>query len=488
MCSSPTASCKQVMKQISVRIRMKTFDEKLNIVCEIFENLTSSEQVETIKALLIKCQPPQLNTVQEVLQTQLLYDADFSQFLPQELITKIFSYLSAGELSRVACSNKHWRDVANCDVLWQKFCRDKGWLHYGIDHDLSMEQPSPRSKGSAISSPTFSEDNLIRFPSTLNPTCRWKEVFIRAAHLDKNWATGCYKIALPLRGHRGKVTCIDSDGQIIVSGSTDGTVRVWDVFSGQCLDVINGHSDSVTCLQMMDTEVITGCADSIISVFEISSATCKKILNGHEKGIIDLKCDGKHLVSSAGDFMIRIWSWPSGSCQHILSGHVDEIETLSLYEGLVMSTSWDSSCKLWDINQGICIQTLSGHTEIVFCCQFDDVKAVTGAGDGTLKIWNLTTGECTDTLIGHQDDVYCLQYDEDVIASGSADSTVILWNHSGECLRVMDGHIGVVRCLRLMNGRLVTGGDRKKIMVWDGKVIVVAVDMIAMIWYVCWLS
>lgn len=56
MCSSPTASCKQVMKQISVRIRMKTFDEKLNIVCEIFENLTSSEQVETIKALLIKCQ------------------------------------------------------------------------------------------------------------------------------------------------------------------------------------------------------------------------------------------------------------------------------------------------------------------------------------------------------------------------------------------------------------------------------------------------
>ncbi|KAJ8045001.1 F-box/WD repeat-containing protein 7 [Holothuria leucospilota] len=447
---------------------MRNIDEVLSILQENFDELSDEDQVAVLQKLILKCSLPQLKTLYLTLQP--LIAVDFSHYLPQELISKIFGYLSAEDLSNVACCSKQWRDIANCDVLWHRLCENKGWLHYGTDHDLSSERPfSPSESSSVISSPTFVEENLIHFPSVLSQTCRWKETYIRASHLDKNWETGCYKVAPRLRGHKGKVTCLDSDGQVIVSGSMDSTVRVWDIFTGTCLHILEGHTDSVTCLQLLGSEIITGCADSVIRVYNVSSARCLKKLTGHEEGILRLKCQGGYLVTSAGDKTLRVWSWPSGKCQHTLRGHLDDIETFSLHNGLALSTSWDATCKVWDLAKGICMQTLKGHSEVVFCCQFDMVKAVTGGGDSLVKIWSLTSGTCTHTLEGHKDDVYCLQYDDDVIASGSADSSVRLWNHSGECLREMLEHIGVVRCLSLSNGRLVSGGDRKKIVVWDGK-------------------
>jgi len=35
------------------------------------------------------------------------------------------------------------------------------------------------------------------------------------------------------------------DGGILVSGSTDNTVKVWDASTGQCLSTLLGHSDRV---------------------------------------------------------------------------------------------------------------------------------------------------------------------------------------------------------------------------------------------------
>ncbi len=52
----------------------------------------------------------------------------------------------------------------------------------------------------------------------------------------------------------------------------------------------------------------------------------------------------------------------------------------------------------------------------------------------------------------------------------------------GLCKFKLDNHLGVVRCLCLTEGnRLVSGGDRKRICVWDIKVGVVSVHMVALV-------
>ena len=65
-----------------------------------------------------------------------------------------------------------------------------------------------------------------------------------------------------------------------------------------------------------------------------------------------------------------------------------------------------------------------------------------------------------------------MQFNISVIVSGSTDSKIRVWDYLGRCLWVLEGHIGVVRCLCLRGDRLVSGGNRKRIVVWDVKVCV----------------
>jgi WD40 repeat protein len=61
------------------------------------------------------------------------------------------------------------------------------------------------------------------------------------------------------------------DGRRLVSGGADGTVRVWDVRTGEPLHVFEWHRKWVTCLAMSPdgTTVATGSEDSTIAVWDM---------------------------------------------------------------------------------------------------------------------------------------------------------------------------------------------------------------------------
>jgi F-box/WD-40 domain protein 7 len=55
-----------------------------------------------------------------------------------------------------------------------------------------------------------------------------------------------------LVGHTGGVwtSQVSEDGAIVVSGSTDRTVRVWSTASGECLHNLQGHTSTVRCMAL----------------------------------------------------------------------------------------------------------------------------------------------------------------------------------------------------------------------------------------------
>ena len=107
---------------------------------------------------------------------------------------------------------------------------------------------------------------------------------------------------------------------------------------------------------------------------------------------------------------------------------------------------------------------------------------MSASSDSTLRLWNFEINfepnrskpsvrlEESIVLSGHSSDVYCVQINTHYIASGSADSNIIVWNFRGELLFKLTGHLGVVRNLYMDEYKLVSGGDAKKIMIWDYKV------------------
>ena len=48
-----------------------------------------------------------------------------------------------------------------------------------------------------------------------------------------------------LTGHTGSVLCLQYDEKVIISGSSDSTVRVWDVESGEMVNTLIHHCEAV---------------------------------------------------------------------------------------------------------------------------------------------------------------------------------------------------------------------------------------------------
>ncbi|XP_067847653.1 F-box/WD repeat-containing protein 7-like isoform X3 [Heptranchias perlo] len=379
----------------------RSFEQKMGLISSEFTSLNVKEQNEVLSRLLHICQLPQLKELYTELCS--LLSIDFVSILPQELVERIYSYLSAEDLFRMACCNKSWREFTNTDVLWQPLCAVQNWLNFDTDQQL------------------FSN---IQY--SYSPT-----------------------------------------GKRLVSGSSDKTARVWDLFTASCLHVLDSHTDAVTCVCIKHEVIVTGCADSLIRIFQTETGTCLRALMGHNSGIDHLCFDGTKVVSASSDRTLRVWSIQDGRCRNILRGHEDEIQYLTMKEHLVASTSWDHTVRMWNIQRGICTAVLKGHTEVVNCCQFDYRYVVSGGGDCLVLIWSTDSGKLLNKCHGHMGDVYCLMFNEKAICSGSSDSTIRVWNFTGKCLFTLSEHIGVVRCLHLDGNRLVSGGDRKKILVWD---------------------
>ncbi|EEB07557.2 F-box/WD repeat protein Pop1 [Schizosaccharomyces japonicus yFS275] len=163
-----------------------------------------------------------------------------------------------------------------------------------------------------------------------------------------------------LRGHALTVRDIACAGDIVVSGSYDGTVRVWQASTGECLHVLRGHVDRVYSVIIDETR--------------------------------------QRCISAGVDACIRIWSLITGECLHVLSGHTSLVCQVSLTQDILVSGSTDATLRVWDAETGKCKHVLKGHLRHVTCFQHDESKVISSS-DGTLKLWDVRTGTFVRDLL-----------------------------------------------------------------------------------------
>ena len=74
-----------------------------------------------------------------------------------------------------------------------------------------------------------------------------------------------------LEGHSDNVKSVaySPDGKKIVSGSNDGTIKIWDANTGQCLKTLKGHSGDVWSVAFSPdgTKIISGSWDDTIKIW-----------------------------------------------------------------------------------------------------------------------------------------------------------------------------------------------------------------------------
>lgn len=304
-------------------------------------------------------------------------------------------------------------------------------------------------------------------------------------------------------GHDGWVRSLrfSQGGRLLVSGSDDGTVKLWDTNRLQCLQIFRGHADAVRTVAVADHAPIainrsggviaSGGNDKIIKLWDMDDGKCIRELPGHSSWVqsLDFSPDQRYLASGSGDQTIRIWDVDTGKCLHILRGHDRTVRTVKFSpDGTVLASgSSDQTIKLWDSTTWQELKTLAGHNGKVWSVDFrpDSKLLVSGSDDQTVRLWDINLGTCTKILEGHSSRVwsvafgYPLSSDEPggIVASGSDDQTVRIWDVDKlECRQTLQGYSNSPRSVTVFprfdlkspaTQWVASGDDDQLVRVWD---------------------
>jgi len=123
------------------------------------------------------------------------------------------------------------------------------------------------------------------------------------------WAFGSGFDQTIWNGHRGPVRAMGVEPMLkqVVSGGEDGELRLWSR-RGRCLRVLTGHTGPVTRLVMQAEEVWSGSADGTVRVWDLARGRCVQVLEaGSPVRSMALSPDGEQLACGLTDGRLVIW-------------------------------------------------------------------------------------------------------------------------------------------------------------------------------------
>jgi F-box/WD-40 domain protein MET30 len=532
-----------------------------------------------LQGILAQCCFPQLSFISSSVRN--LIKIDFLGALPVELSFKILSALDTASLCNAAQVSRRWQTLANDDVVWHKMCEQHidrkctkcGWGLPLLDqrrlrHEKRMIQlratgqglnewdpnlnpmPEPAEQPTTLvhrtsdisdsttctkrSAPDDSDApspvSSSKRPCTNTESTRdqlatyfdqpkkrpWKEVYKDRFKVGTNWKYGRYSTKI-FKGHTNGVMCLQFDDQILVTGSYDATVKIWDIKTGQEIRTLVGHTQGIRCLQFDDSKLITGSLDNSIKVWNWRTGQLIKTLHVHTNGVIGLHMADKLLASGSSDNTIMVHDFKSFS-RIRLQGHTDWVNSVKLDppSRTLLSASDDMTVKLWDLDTHKCIRTYEGHVgqvqqvlplphefeidenEFVANANNDNSDTaslasdsasmsfhkrvtsstetsffqddpdrpnppsymLTGSLDGTIRLWHVPSGRCVHRFFGHVEGIWSLAADSLRLVSGAEDKTIKIWDpRTGQHERTLTGHTGPVTCVGLSDERVVSGSE-----------------------------
>jgi WD40 repeat protein len=213
--------------------------------------------------------------------------------------------------------------------------------------------------------------------------------------------------------------------EILVSGSADATIIVWDVATGQKLHTLKGHTRGILTLALDPADyqankdsvtILSAGSDREVRLWNISLTSASEIedssdapspIVAHETSIDSLffdsdgdlwtasadkstKClsrgrkwdedttlehpdfvrdvvvdeDGGWVVTACRDEEVRVWDKSSGKLHHVFVGHFEEVTGLVLLPGQkVVSVSIDATVRTWSLKAADLAQAIKEKEE-----------------------------------------------------------------------------------------------------------------------------
>jgi F-box/WD-40 domain protein 7 len=337
------------------------------------------------------------------------------QHLPNEVLVLIFSFLEVKELISVALICHHWRRLTEEELIWKNLV---------YKHISSTALINRLLKRTTVSASRKDSDRATG-------TGRWKSVFYTKHQTKKNWQRGSFTTTVLPPQHSAAIFCLSMEDDVIVTGSSDRTLTVWNADTGTAVRKLEGqHQYAIWCVKLLAQQNM--------------------------------------VLSASYDASICLWNLSAGKCIKKLFGHTSAIWGLDSIAGKIASGSTDTTLRIWDIEVGETTSTIEAMQDTVWCCQFTDPNTLVSGGTN-VRIWDLRIGECVETLVGHKDGIRCIQADDHIIVSGSYDATAKVWDRATHSVVTeFNGHEDSITTLQYdSSGMLVTSSFDASFRVWN---------------------
>ncbi|KAL7934345.1 putative WD-repeat protein [Trichoderma chlorosporum] len=258
--------------------------------------------------------------------------------------------------------------------------------------------------------------------------------------MERDW-TPCLQT---LYGHTWLINSVvfSTDSKLLASGSSDRTIRIWDVATGSCVQMLKDTVHNQSVAFSSDSNLLASASeqrDGTINIWDITTGSLAQTLTGHGDTVhkVAFSPNSKVLVSQSHR-VIHIWDVATRSCVRKVS--------CSSITGVVFSP--DSRLLAFSLGS----EVFPGGREEEY----------------TIQIWNVATWSCIKTFngLGHHFKLVAFSPDSKFLASASrfpgtppnepvtispdwkyvaSGSYVIIriWDtRAGNCIRMLEGHSG----------------------------------------------
>ncbi len=295
------------------------------------------------------------------------------------------------------------------------------------------------------------------------------EVRFRARDVLQSIHHRLYSQRLVLEGHGDVVVsvAVSPDGRRALSGSNDGTIRLWDLESGKQIRRLHGHRGAAWAVAFSPDGryALGGGKDGDLSLYRVASGEQVRSFARHPEAVraVAFTPDGRRAFSACFDKNLRLWDVESGKMLRQFEGHKDSIMCVACSpdgrSALTGGLDSDRTVRLWDVETGRLLHQFAGHGERIMSVAFspDGRLAASGSWDATVRLWDLQTGKELRCFRGHKAHVYGVLFSPSGkhLISGDESGALFVWDAAtGEHLDTFEArHNGHISGLALSGQR-----------------------------------